>query len=337
MQPAPHLAVLVSLLGGCVVVEERPVAGPIAAAPVAIPLAAAGTSSDAPHDLYYGSVLQQMRAAWLDRDPARLRGLLDQHDRADSPSWTRTQFAGFRGAALALEFESLVATRGSIGLAGISPALGEPITGTVLLGPLTAPIRLGGGDDKNPAQFLVTLELNDRDAFGDTATHRNSAIIRLPAPVDFTAGGTAELPFSVAAPAAGSILRTLRIAVDLLPGLVLVGGEPVPNARVRVAASEQTLFPRGVEPIRDRPLVTLRNALQSGASRHFANAYLAAYFLGTEGSVADREAALTALLDRIRLGRPDQVRMAIAAGALLAPDGPGGADRAAWLRWWDAR
>ena len=329
-------------LGGCVVVEERPTfdataAQPIAAVPISIPLGGGGAAVAAPHDLYYTSVLAQMRLAWVDRDAVRLRGLLEQHDRPDTPSWAKTQFQNLRTAVAALEFEALVTERTGIELDEAEPALGEPISGRVSVGPLTSSVRLSGGDEANPTRFLVRLELNDRDAFGDTATRHSSAVVALPTPVDFTAGGVAELPFSVAAPAAGSILRTVRIVVELLPGCVQAGEVSLPNGRVRIAASEHTLYPRGIEVIRAQPLVTLRNALRSGEVRHFANVYLAAHFLALDADPAVLNEALGLLVDKIRLGRSDQVRMAIAAATTLVADAPELADRAAWLRWWDAR
>lgn len=337
-----RLAVPFMCLGGCVVVEERPTfeataAQPIVAAPISIPLGDGGAVPAAPHDLYYTSVLAQMRLAWVDRDAVRLRGLLDQHDRPETPGWAKTQFQHLRTAVTALEFEALVAERSGIELDEAQPALGEPISGRVSVGPLSSPVRLSGGDEANPTRFLVRLELDDRDAFGDTATRHSSAVVALPAPVDFASGGVAELPFSVAAPAAGSILRTVRIVVELLPGCVQAGETSLPNGRVRIAASEQTLYPRGIEAIREQPLVTLRNALQSGAVKHFANVYLAAHFLARDPDPAVLHEALSLLVDKIRLGRPDQVRMAIAAATTLVADAPKLADRAAWLRWWDVR
>lgn len=337
-----RLAVPFGCLGGCVVVEERPTfeamaAQPIVATPIAIPLGEGVAAPAAPHDLYYTSVLAQMRLAWVDRDAVVLRGFLDQHDRPDTPGWAKTQFQHLRTAVATLEFEALIAERSGIELDEAQPALGEPISGRVSVGPLTAPVRLFGGGEANPTRFLVRLELDDRDAFGDTATRHSSAIVALPAPVDFTAGGVAELPFSVAAPAAGSILRTVRIVVELLPGCVQAGETSLPNGRVRIAASEHTLFPRGIEAIRAQPLVTLRNALQSGEVRHFANVYLAAHFLARDPDPAVLHDALGMLVDKIRLGRSDQVRMAIAAATTLVADAPELADRAAWLRWWGAR
>jgi len=326
---------------GCVVVEERGAlaAAMPAAAPISIPLdLGVGGGAAAPHDLYYRSVVSQLQRAWLDGDREHLANLLDVHERPDAPAWAQETMAGFRAVLGAMHFEAAIVDRGTLLSPEPLPAIGEPLVLTVRLGPLPGfAVRLRGGDDPARARFLLVLRMADTDAFGARAECSTNVVVDLPRAIDFAAGDTVDVPVTVDVGAGGTILREIEVEAFLMPGHVEISGRNLPNRRVRCAVGSLTLVPRGHDAIVAKPLATLLAALQLGDPAHFAHVLLAARVLARpETPDADREQALRALVDRVRLGRDDQVRNAIAALAHLVPD-VDLTDRAGWLQWWGRR
>jgi hypothetical protein len=103
--------------------------------------------------------------------------------------------------------------------------------------------------------------------------------------------------------------------------------------RIPVAEHATTVYPRGIGPIREQPLRTLRNAVELGDPDHFPHQYLAARFMPS----ADREAALGLLMPVIRLGNDEQARVAMACARSLSGVDLPVVERAAWLEWWRSR
>jgi hypothetical protein len=328
-----------ALLAGCTVVETKPELAPaLVALPISIPLTDLGGAAPSAPDFYYRSILGQMQAAWLDSDRRRLRDLLALHDRPEAPDWALERIAVFRSIERVMEFEQFAADRGRVVWPEPLPAIGEGLPLTFQLGPLpSSTVRLPGGDTPTRTRFRVQVNLVDHDGFGTRLTNESSTVVDLPLEVDFAAGQMVEVPVSLDVPAAGSILRQIAVEVWLMPGYAAVGDANCPIRRTRCARGEATLVPRGHEPIAARPLAALQAALRVGDTAHFAHVYLAARVLAERGTPADRDAALAALIDRLRLGNAAQVSNVMASLGWLAPDAAADQrDRAEWLQWWSA-
>lgn len=336
---SPSAALFALTVAGCVVVDERPSApAPIAAVPVAIPFADAQHQAQ-PVDAYYDSVLTQMQQAWLQNDASRLSLLLQTHERPDAPDWARDRVASFRRVLEVMGFEALVHDHGQLDLPAPLPALGERLALTVRLGPMpSVAVSLPGGNDPLRARFVLLLQLIDLDSFGTQMENAVTRVVDLPQNIDFAAGEAVRVPVEIDVPAQNSVLRRVLIDVFLMPGHVELQGARLPNRRVRCARAEVELLPHGHDRIAAQPLAALQAALRLGDAAHFPHVFLAARAIGRSASAGERELALAALIDRIRLGQEGQMRNAMAALAQILPDAAATChDREQWLQWWSGR
>ncbi|MEM7202137.1 MAG: hypothetical protein AAF628_17850 [Planctomycetota bacterium] len=299
------------------------------AQPLFVPMQGAGGGAVSLVDRYYASIVQQLHEAVTERDVEQARTLLAQHDRKDAPVWVRERMGGFRAAVRGLEFAAFV-----VGATRVGPRVAPGAVGA----PLDLAVELVGAptEDAAPAAasgvlaFWAHVELRDTDAFGSRTRHATSQILRVPADHQWGPASVVSLPFRVDVPGLGVVRRELRVDVELLPGLVRIGDASCPVPRLPAATHASTHFPRGVDPIREQPLRTLRNALQRGTSRYFGHLFLAASFM----PATDRHEAADALIDWVRLG--NRVRARVAMGCLRELTGVDLSveDREGWLRWW---
>jgi hypothetical protein len=328
------------VVGGCVVVEETLTApaAPIAARPVAIPFGVARHDAH-PSDFYYDSVIAQMQTAWLAGDRQRLAGLLTTHERPDAPQWAQESLAGFRRVLRVMDFEALIQGRGELHWPAPTPALGESVAAAVTLGPLpSVAVRLFGGDDVRRARFVLHFKMVDTDTFGTQSEITHTTVVDLPAPVDLGAGEAVRVPFAVDVPAQGAIVRRIVIEVDLMPGHVELDGTRLPNRRVRCAAGNIELLPRGADKIAAQPQAALAAALRLGDAAHFPHVFLAARALARRQDPASTQNAQALLIDRVRLGNEVQAHAAMAALRELVSDPAARSrDREQWLLWWSSR
>lgn len=318
---------------GCVTTTvDAPAPEAPRAAAVVVPLAERPRGPGAA-DRYYQDVVRQMREAATERDLERLRRLLETHRRASAPHWAQAQMDRFAELADGLEFELAAARGARIDLVGDPPPIGEPIAAELRLELPEGPeAELAGRDEDLPAGFEVRFTVVDHGVGGTRWERRSSSVLRLERSVRLD-HEQVRLPFRVELGAGSAVIRELRIQADLLPGGVLLGGRMVPHRRVALAEFSTELYPANFQPIRDEPLLTLRRALRMGDARHFPHVLLAAHFM----PAGDREAAIEALIGVVRLGRPAQVRVAMAALEELVSEVGPMVTREDWLRWWGRR
>lgn len=321
------------LLCSCVttVVEDAPPTMP-SQQRVEIPLPSV-VPSTLSVDAYYESVVGQMQQAVAERDIAHLQALLAAHDDARAPAWARARMLDFRDLIRVLEFEERLPQFAAIELQPGEHALGAELGFAVTVQRWQgAAVELGAEGSTFPANVLVSITLVDRDPIGSRSERRSSRIL---APADTVRLHEAplHLPFRLLEGHGGAAERTVSIRAELLPGRLSIDGVGVPNRRVLLGQYEQVFYPAGVAPIQEKPLQTLRNALALGDAAHFPHVFLAASFMPE----VDRPAAAALLIERLRLGRADQARSAMAALQVLTGESLSVDDRESWLRWWQSR
>jgi hypothetical protein len=352
----PRIAALaIAALGaGCVSVidDKAPLVPDVPTTSVVIPIGQPVPPGQEPLVEFYGSLLERMHEAHKERDLATLQQLLAEYRRADAPSWVQERFAGYAALAMGLAFERHVATAGRLERVALPPPpgavpapgaapggeeIGEAVQYEVVVPPMPGqPVRLGGRDDADPVAFAFAIEITDEFVDGSLREDKAPDLVRLPATVvlgDSEHQEPLRLPVRLAFGDTGGVRRTLSLAVDLVPGHVGVAGERAPVRRTRIASVQFVQWPRGFQPIREKPLAALARALQLGDAAHFTHVRLAAEFAPPE----QRAEVEKRLIDWVRLGRPDQARVAMAAlhalGVASVPIG----DRDGWLAWWQAR
>ena len=313
-------------LGACVTTEvvAPDIPAPVEALPVVVPLRA--VHDNRPADQYYVDILRQMQEAFTENDSERLQGLLARHDRSHAPAWAHQRLQKFRGASRGLAFATWAAERSAIVSAVEDPPIGAPVDYTVAIAVLR-----GDVEPLPETSFLVSLSLVDFDPFGSRSDRSSSRVVRPDEGELFE--GRWELPFAADLAAGNSVIRQVRVRVEVLPGLVEIDGQVAPLPRMVVAEREDLLFPAGIEPIRGAPLRTLRNALSLGDEAHFPHQFLASYFMPAE----QRDAAVELLMPKVRLGNPGQARVAMAGLRMLTGEEMSVEDRAGWLAWWQDR
>ncbi len=343
------LAAPVLLAGGACVTTplefERSTA-PLDLTPVVVPMAGGGGMGAGPAvTQYYTSVLEQMQEALLERDDAWLRQLVRSHRRDDAPAWARERIDGFRAAERGLAFERWLRSSARVVPLAAPGNLGADLQLALQIGGRWPPhesVVLGA----DGAGFLVRITVRDTDVLGTVTMRRSSAVLRVEQAVDLMAEEVLSLPFGVASPSDTAVLRDVAVAAYALPGAVLIDGERCPLAGnvpaeqaadgvddAAVAIWSLRQVPAGAEPIRAEPLRTLRNTLRLRRPEYARQQYLAALWM----PAADREPAAELLIDRVRLGEPDEARLAMACLAVLTGESISVEERDAWLQWWQHR
>lgn len=348
-------AALLVCLGGCVntLVDDGPGSDLVPAIDqraVVIPLGEAGEGApDAVLLQFYEGILVRLRDAHVARDLATMRDLLARYHRDDLPDWARHRLDRFAGlcAGLAIELhlsrnarlEPLPAAPGPDPAA--DPAVPEEI-GAVCRYELVVPpmpgaeILFGARADADPIAFGVDVRVRDHFLDGSSRRYADGGVVHL-ADSFRLATAPLRLPVELDLGASRAVQRDLELRVDLMPGYLHVveaqGRKRAPVRRTPLSSASLTQWPPGFRAIREEPLETLRQAMALGDPAHFAHVRLAAVF----ASPADRPAIEAALIDWVRLGRPDQALVAMATltaiGAAEVPTG----DRDAWLAWWQSR
>ncbi|MDP6930393.1 MAG: hypothetical protein QF412_11890 [Planctomycetota bacterium] len=326
---------LVSSLAACVtetVERDSPDATTVVQEPVHIQLAPM-PGAGGPVDDYYRSIVAQMRDAAAQRDLPRLRSLLDVHNRSAAPAWAKSQMARFDDLAMGMVFEMGAPAASSISLAGDAAPIGAPIEFVYRLkGPLGEAVRLEGEDGETATSFLVSFAIEDLNVFGGRTKRSFSSIVNLPRSIDLDQKQM-ELPFSIALAPVDAVIRAIAVKVELLPGRIMVDGQSVPHRRVQLIEHEEISYPKGVELVKERPLDHLRTVVKLKDPKFFAHQLLAIHFMPEASKVE----AMELLMQQVRLGNPEQVRVAMACLSVLVDSKLSIKDRNGWLRWWRAR
>lgn len=308
----------------------------IPATSVVIPFAAPADGSPEQLKQFYESLLGRLRDAHRHGDAETMEALLAGYRRSDVPEWAQERMAGYDALARGLRFERHARTQGRLELLGdpaVTANAGEPLVFELVLMPWSRePALLGGGRDEDAVGCHVEIAVTDHFVDGSARQHEDGAVLRLERAVDLRREPM-RLPIRVQLADAGVVRRTIELRADLLPGHVRIGDLRAPVRRTPLAQMAHTQWPRGHRAIREQPLATLQNAIRLGDPAHFPHVRLAAEF----APASERDQVLALLIDQVRLGRPDQARVAMATlRAIGAADLPLG-DREAWLAWWQRR
>ena len=320
---------------GCVAEPMDPAAGalPLVVAP---PTAPAGT--DAATAAFYESILAQLLEAHADADLPRMQSLLGFGLRSATPAWARDRLEGLRALAKGLAFEQFQqrnATLRQKAAADASPHdIGAPLDFEfVLTAPPDGPWSLGGEAGPDPVAFRVFFVIREARLDGAVQRLEDEDVLRLPAALTMTAEPLV-LPIRLDLGPSDAVRRDVEVQVELLPGYVQCGEDRAPVRRLPLAKAQAQQWPAGHDVIRSAPLKTLRRAQQLGDPAHFPHVRLAAEF----APPSERPEVVAALIEWVRLGRPDQALVAMAALAELHPEaGIAVGDRDAWLYWRQAR
>lgn len=342
---------------GCVLqpaVDPAPEPLPLGG-PVQIPFGDV-PADDRPLVEFYDGVLLRMQQAYRERDLPQLRALLSQYDRSGIPTWARKRIQGYHAVAAGLAFELHAATSTLAVALAPAPAsgAGAPVESAasevvgerpeVVIGRKVAfglrmppapdgPTRLGGRQSGDSITFGVALSVEDLFVDGTRQRHEHQELVPLDRTLELAGDALLQLPIEVDLPDSGAVRRHLLVRVELLPGYVQRGELRAPVQRTTMASCALTQWPDGHQRMHRDPLLHLRAALQLGDAAHFRHVAVAAAL--TSG--VDREQALQLLIDWVRLGNPDQARVAMASlqdlTGVRLPIG----DRDAWLAWWQAR
>lgn len=195
------------------------------------------------------------------------------------------------------------------------------------------PIRIGGRSSDDANVFAVVLYIEDQYVDGSSRSWKHEDMVWLPVDCDLRGANVLRVPVQLDAPGGESVRRRVRLCFDLLPGFLHAAGVRAPIRRTRLGETSFTQFPQGYDAIQAAPMAQLRAALAAFAPRDFARAWLAAQ--ATRG--AERDEAMGLLVDQVRLGRPEQAQVAMAALAEMTDGAVAIGDREAWLAWWQRR
>lgn len=323
---------VVLMAGACVTYDVEPVLDSPLEQQTIVAQLPTDLGGEGPVDSYYRSIVDQMHHAYLERNLESLQTLVARYDDPRAPGWARDLLPRFRSLVMALAFEIHVQNRSSIVAEAVS--IGEVLKFHLQLPPRAGmSVELADEHAPSPVSFNVIFDVEDRDARGDVVRSQSGSVLKLPEEVTLAGDTSLDLPFTLELPAYSSLIRTVKVYVDLIPGDLRINGDQTPHKRVSCPSTELVLYPDGVEPIRRAPRITLQNAMVLGDVDHFGHIFLAAHFMTDQY----KEEAMTALIEWVRLGNADQQRVAMAALSMLADADIEVGDRSRWLSWWQRR
>jgi hypothetical protein len=332
----------VSCVAGEVPVD---VEGGLPAAAIVIPFAEIGGDVSPALIQFYEGVLMRLHEAHRQNDLVQMRSLLDRYERNDIPEWAQTRLAGFRRLQLGLEFELHAGSRPTLRQDGEvqgQEVLGQPLRFLLEIPPLASgAITLGGQDDDDPLAVGVDLLVVDEFVDGSSERQELGEIVRLPERFELS-DEALRWPLEFQLAPSGAVSRRVEFRIDLLPGFFVAerAGPTGDVTAIRAQVRRRTLcavaarqWPPGFEVIRDRPMETLKAAMVLGGTAHFPHVRLAAEFAQRQ----DEPKVHEALIDWVRLGRPDQARVAMATLRKIGAAEIEIGDREGWLAWWQAQ
>lgn len=331
--------VLAVLLGACVATPVTQDATPDlagAAQPIVVPIAGAAVPASPDERIaaeFYRGLLIRLNEAYTDGDLPLLRRLLATGRSDQAPAWARERRDNFAAAADGLALEQHCRQWARLDLVETG-TLGTRLRLELVLPPVPGvDYVLGGEADPMPFALGMRLQVDDEFTDGSTGSQGSGATLRLPRAVALGGGKELRVPIELDPPATAAVRRTVRVRVELLPGYVQVAGRRAPLRRTELGVQQVTQYPAGHEPLRTQPLLALREAMRRGDPDHFPHVWLAAVF----APETERAAVLAELVQWVRLGRPDQQQVAMAALKAVTGARPAVGDRESWRAWWQAR
>lgn len=312
---------------------------------VVIPIVG-GQATRSPLQELYAGIYLRLNEAHEQRDLDLMRSLLAQYEREDLPEDVAQRMAGFRALAMGLEFELHAVAQASLLVvppAGaavpaegqesvVSEEIGKASNYELVVPPLPgAVVKLGGGSVDDPIAFSVDVRIRDYFLDGSTRTHEDGDVVLLSETVVLQ-DKPLRLPLELDLGPSAAVKRELDLRIDLLPGYLNIADRRVPVRRTTLAARSDRQWPQGLLEIRDKPLQVLRDAMAIGDASRFMHVRLAAEFATEE----QQQEVRRMLIDWVRLGRPDQAMVAMAALAATTDAVIPVGDRDGWLAWWQA-
>lgn len=328
-------------------------------APVLLPSAEASSADEGALQRYYDTIFASMRDALAggSRDSLReLEFLLLQHHREGMWEGARPTMEQFALLAEGLKFELDLADMCSVEILTEQPIAQASQT---YLFKMRASSRGNvlefGGEEE--VVFRAFVESRDFDILGHFVESEASVLLRVDERQKLTGIETLELPFGLDGAPPDSVLRELKITVELLPCVVTLDGRKLPvsitsnraedpvESRQRKLRNDRQyaeccefstmLFPAGYESIQRAPMTTLVEALRRGGQQYARHIFLAAHFMPEE----KREVAMKQLIEKIRFAGDADELVPASMGALrvLSRQDLPVTDRRAWLLWWQNR
>jgi hypothetical protein len=302
-----------------------------------VPFGATAGEEDGVLAGFYANVLERMHEAYGERDangaPSgidSLQRLLLLYRNDGVPGWAKQRMDGFAAAAEGAVFERHVRSASRILVPQPVP-LGENLVVRLQVDGLPgSTIRLGGEEEDKPFFLSAWFEFADTYVDGSTRRQEGEAVVRLPRSHDLTLATPLELPLELGAAPAGAVRRKVAIRIEMLPGHVGGADMSCPVRRAPMARGEAEQLPLGADKLRAAPLASLREAMAIGDAQRFPAVYLSACFLPPD----QRREGMELLVQWVRLGRPDQARVAMAALRELSGEPITVGDRERWLAWW---
>ena len=305
-----------------------------------------GAATRNPLQEFYDGVYLRLNEAHQEQDLALMQALLANYEREDVSEAIAQRLAGFRALAMGLEFELHAVAQARLRAAvpagedpvddGQEPAASEEIGKVshyeLVLPPLAGvAVKLGGGSVDDPIAFGVDVRIRDYYLDGSSRTHEDGDVVLLSETV-LLQNQPLRLPLELDLGPSAAVKRELDLRIDLLPGYLGIADRRVPVRRTTLAARSDTQWPQGLLGVRDKPLQVLRDAMAIGDASRFMHVRLAAEF----ASADKQQEVRRALIDWVRLGRPDQAMVAMAALAATTDVAIPVGDRDGWLAWWQA-
>ena len=328
-------------------------------------------SPDRPHDSntralesYYQTVFARMRDALHGGGAdglAELRYMIQLHKSDDMVEFAAKQMASFELLADGLEFELGMRSRCSIEMVTRSPHAHAAQEYRFRMRPIAGDrgVELGGSGS-DTVRFQIHLEFRDFDAYGQhvDATHNLTRLVS--ENHELTIGNDLLIPFELPASRPQTVIRELKMTVEMLPSVVRIEDRAIPVSQI--TRQRQTrrevdalsdvdklnrgvrgyveccnysvlLYPEGFENVERKPLKSMLVAMQRGTRDLFPYVFLSAHFMPEK----DRETAMSRLIRWVRNGTPAQARAAMGSLRVLSREGISTADRDGWLLWWKTR
>ena len=297
------------------------------------------TGQELARDAFYSSILNQMTEAVVARDVLRLSELLQQHDDPRAPGWVRDHFERLRDVSAALEFvlyaqQAAVLRSKKVDSESRLHVLGkdEGVVFSLPAGQHPAVSLDARGD--HAIALLASFRVTDHDVFGNRLERSVQSILRPEQSLQLEAGAVFSIDVPFPQMPTQGIWREVEVQVSLLPTELRIGGRTAPVRQTPLADTAVRLYPPGAEVVRAKPLKTLEAALgrsdRSAVLRHIA---LAAHFMPSESG----NEAIDRVIAWLRLARPVESRIAMAALREMSGQPFSIDDRAAWLSWSRAR
>ncbi len=295
---------------------------------------------------FYRSILRQIGEAHRERDHERMRSLVDAYLVDVAPVWAAERLAGFRELSYGLQFE-VHAAENAVLAQVVSPpetapadhlsfdTIGAPLDFELrLTAPTDGAWRLGAKDDPDPVAFRVTVLIREHFLDGSARSVEDAEVVRLERRVEL-ATEPLVLPVRFDLGPSLCVRREVELFAELLPGYVQYEESRAPLRQTRLAKAQVTQWPKGHGTLRKAPLAALRRAMEIGDRDQFLRVRVAAEFASKD----DLPTAERLLMDWVRLGSPEQARVAMAALHDFERAGPAPkiGDRDGWLSWWESR